>query len=111
MRQFLEDKLRWIVSLGLLMRMSVVHSFIFGMFLFSHQAQANERCAIATAHPKATAAGCEVLLNGGNAFDAAIAVTAALGGTSPRTVPGVIATEITYPRWGNAIYVFSLPDE
>ena len=40
-----------------------------------------------------------------------IAVTAALGGTSPRTVPGVIATEITYPRWGNAIYVFSLPDE
>ncbi len=39
-----------------------------------------------------------------------IAVTAALGGTSPRTVPGVIATEITYPRWGNAIYVFSLPD-
>ena len=24
--------------------------------------------------------------------------------------PGVIATEITYPRWGNAIYVFSLPD-
>ena len=39
-----------------------------------------------------------------------IAVTTALGGTSPRTVPGVIATEITYPRWGNAIYVFSLPD-
>lgn len=38
-----------------------------------------------------------------------IAVTTALGGTSPRTVPGVIATEITYPRWGNAIYVFSLP--
>ena len=39
-----------------------------------------------------------------------IAVTAALGGTSPRTVPGVIATEITYPRHGNAVYVFSLPD-
>ncbi|PCJ23066.1 MAG: alcohol dehydrogenase [SAR86 cluster bacterium] len=39
-----------------------------------------------------------------------IAVTAAVGGTSPRTVPGVIATEIVYPRWGNAIYVFSLPD-
>lgn len=39
-----------------------------------------------------------------------IAVTTALGGTSPRTVPGVIATEITYPRWGNAIYVFALPD-
>ena len=39
-----------------------------------------------------------------------IAVTTALGGTSPRVVPGVIATEITYPRWGNAIYVFSLPE-
>ncbi len=39
-----------------------------------------------------------------------IAVTAAIGGTSPRTVPGVIATEITYPRWGNAVYVFSLPE-
>ena len=39
-----------------------------------------------------------------------IAVTTALGGTSPRTVPDVIATEITYPRWGNAIYVFSLPE-
>ncbi|MGA0288783.1 MAG: PQQ-binding-like beta-propeller repeat protein, partial [Pseudohongiellaceae bacterium] len=39
-----------------------------------------------------------------------IAVTSALGGTSPRVVPGVIATEITYPSWGNAIYVFSLPD-
>lgn len=39
-----------------------------------------------------------------------IAVTAANGGTSPRTVPDVIATEINYPRWGNALYVFSLPD-
>ncbi len=39
-----------------------------------------------------------------------IAVTAALGGTSPRTVPSVIATEIKYPDHGNALYVFSLPD-
>ena len=39
-----------------------------------------------------------------------IAVTAALGGTSPRTVPSVIATEITYPDHGNAVYVFSLSD-
>ena len=38
-----------------------------------------------------------------------IAVTSAVGGTSPRTGPDVIATEITYPRWGNALYVFSLP--
>ncbi len=39
-----------------------------------------------------------------------IAVTAALGGSSPRTVPSVIATEITYPDHGNALYVFSLPN-
>lgn len=39
-----------------------------------------------------------------------IAVTAALGGTSPRAVPGVILTEIKYPRSGNAVYVFALPE-
>ena len=39
-----------------------------------------------------------------------IAVTTALGGTSARTVPGVIATKITYPRRGNAICVFSRPE-
>jgi len=39
-----------------------------------------------------------------------IAVTTALGGTSPRTVPAVIAPEITYPSSGNALYVFSLKD-
>lgn len=39
-----------------------------------------------------------------------IAVTTALGGTSPRSVPAVITTEIVYPRSGNAVYVFSLPD-
>jgi alcohol dehydrogenase (cytochrome c) len=39
-----------------------------------------------------------------------IAVTTALGGTSPRNVPTVVAPEITYPRSGNALYVFALPD-
>lgn len=39
-----------------------------------------------------------------------IAVNTALGGSSPRTVPSVIAPEIIYPRNGNALYVFSLPD-
>jgi len=39
-----------------------------------------------------------------------IAVTTALGGTSPRTVPSVVAPEITYPANGNALYVFSLAD-
>ena len=39
-----------------------------------------------------------------------IAVTTALGGTSPRTVPRLVSPEITYPDNGNALYVFSLPD-
>ena len=39
-----------------------------------------------------------------------IAGTTALGGTSPRTIPGLVSPEITYPRNGNALYVFSLPD-
>ncbi len=39
-----------------------------------------------------------------------IGVTAALGGSSPRTVPRVIAPEIQHPDAGNALYVFSLPD-
>ena len=39
-----------------------------------------------------------------------IGVTTALGGTSPRQVPAVVSPEITYPRSGNALYVFSLPD-
>jgi alcohol dehydrogenase (cytochrome c) len=39
-----------------------------------------------------------------------VAVTAALGGTSPRQVPAVVAPDIVYPRTGNALYVFSLPD-
>ncbi len=40
-----------------------------------------------------------------------IAVTAALGGTSPRLVPALVAPEIKHPDNGNALYVFSLPDQ
>ncbi|MNC90577.1 hypothetical protein D3C83_66900 [compost metagenome] len=39
-----------------------------------------------------------------------IGVTTALGGTSPRQVPRVVAPEITHPDNGNALYIFSLPD-
>ena len=39
-----------------------------------------------------------------------IAVTAALGSSSPRNVPRLVSSEITHPSSGNALYVFSLPD-
>jgi alcohol dehydrogenase (cytochrome c) len=39
-----------------------------------------------------------------------IAVTAALGGTSPRQVPRLVTPEIRYPDSGNALYVFALPE-
>jgi alcohol dehydrogenase (cytochrome c) len=40
-----------------------------------------------------------------------IAVTSGLGGGSPRMVPGVLAPEVHYPSYGNALYVFALPEK
>jgi len=39
-----------------------------------------------------------------------VAVSTGLGGGSPRNVPSILDPDVHYPSYGNALYVFALPD-
>jgi alcohol dehydrogenase (cytochrome c) len=40
-----------------------------------------------------------------------VAVSTGNGGGSPRQVPSTLATDLHAPSYGNALYVFALPDK
>src|SRR5687767_15635964 len=64
-------------------RLIVVALFVLPLAVNADQARRPGKAGIASAHQLATQAGMEILRQGGNAFDAAVAVSAALAVVEP----------------------------